>query len=599
MTAHSGRHQSEPPLIVASLCARDGRDAFERVTRTAQAARDLAGSSPADALAYAAVAVDEALASFEARLDDDPDMPEGTATLSPWWIRQLERGYLLTRDQATLLRNFDKLCREAGLAASDDADHIDLRERALALAEQIVAPDFKTQDELAEWFLGHFETSEEAGLSPSSSGPGWDWAGRGPYDAGAVLRSRFSQVSEAQESHIVDAVGLLESSTTQWASKSDSSVEAVGQGDSTAPDDGPHHGAVFEFASAVRAAAFQHAGLVQRDGLAQLVGLHKSQTLLPWLVRQLVCATTPDLRELRLPDAEGIRKPGFDGVVETVSGNAWVPDGRSVWELSTTGSPQSKSQSDFTKRTGETDDDERLATTFVTLHLAEWPNIERWCSQRRAEAKWRDVRAYDLDDLVAWLEAAPSVWFQLSERLGVKTSAVTSARAWWQRRLSSTKPPLHADVLLAGRDAEAKRLDQRIRSGKGTTTVVAPSADEAIEFALAALIDGPQAGEQFLGDLDPLFDRCLLVSDEAEWRRLAAQVGTLVLIPTSNDIAGVETDHNHHVLLPVARHHDTGRLNPSVLANDDCVNVPPVEATAIVDALSASGIESARAHRLA
>ena len=408
----------------------------------------------------------------------------------------------------------------------------------------------------------------------------------------------FLPVSEAQESHIVDAVGLLEGSTTQWASKSDLSVEADGQGDSTAFDGGPHLDTVVELSSAARSAAFRHAGLVQRDGLAQLAGLHESQTLLPWLVRQLILATTPGLRELRLPDAEGIRKPGFDGIVETVSGNAWVPDGRSVWELSTTGSPQSKSQSDFTKRTEETDDDERLATTFVTVQLAEWPNVQRWCSQRRAEAKWRDVWAYDLDDLVAWLEVAPSVWFQLSERLGIKTPSIISARAWWQRRLNSTKPPLHADVLLAGRRPEAERLNQRIRSGMGTTTVVAPSTDEAIEFALAALIDGPQAGEQLLGDLDPLFDRCLLVSDEAEWRRLAAQVGPLVLIPTSLDIAGVETDHHHHVLLPVARHHDTGRLNPSVLANDDCVNVPPVAPMAIADALSASGIESASAYRL-
>ena len=598
MTTPDKQRQAQPPPIILQLSAADGRDSHERVMRTAKAARDLAEASPVEALAHAAVAVDEALASLAPRLADDSDAPKGTPTLSPWWILQLERSYYLTKDQSKLLWSFDELCRDPDLADARDTDAVGLRGRALEFAEQVVSPDFETQDELAEWFLARFETPEEAGLSPSSSGAGWDWAGLGPHNAGAELRARFSQVSEAQESHIVDAVGLLEGSTTQWASKSDLSVEADGPGDSTAFDSGPHLDTVVELSSAARPAAFRHAGLVQRDGLAQLAGLHESQTLLPWLVRQLILATTPGLRELRLPDAEGIRKPGFDGIVETVSGNAWVPDGRSVWELSTTGSPQSKSQSDFTKRTETTDDDERHATTFVTVQLAEWPNVQRWCSQRRAEAKWRDVRAYDLDDLVAWLEVAPSVWFQLSERLGIKTPAVISARAWWQRRLNSTKPPLHADVLLAGRDAEAKRLDHRIRSGKGTTTVVAPSTDEAIEFALAALIDGPQSGEQLLDDLDPLFDRCLLVSDEAEWRRLAAQAGTLVLIPTSIDIAGVETDHHHHVLLPVARHHDTGRLNPSVLPNDDCVNVPPVATTAIADALSASGIESSSAHRL-
>lgn len=600
MTAQDS-HSRARPSIMASLSAADGRDFHERVIQTAQLARERETTSPKEALALAAVAVDESLASFAERLADDPDAPDGTPTLSLWWIRQLARCYYLTKDQATVLRSFDQICRDPSASVDGEASRDQIFERALELAEQVVARDFETQDELAEWFLANFETPEEAGLARSDAGPGWDWAGRGPFEAAAVLEARFTDLSPAQESHIVEAVRLLEASGTQWARRveSDREPEAEAEaGKSSDTGDDLRADLRNQSRQLPRVASLGHSGLVQRRDLARLAGLHESQTILPWLVRQLIRATTPELRQLRIPDAEGIRKAGFDGIVETRTGNAWVPGGRSVWEMSTTQSPQAKSQLDFAKRTGMAPADERRSMTFVTVQLAEWPGAERWRDQRHSEASWRDVRAYDLDDLIAWLEAAPSVWFQLSERLGIRTSAVISAQAWWQQRLEGTCPRLGEDVLLAGRQSEAQHLRERIGAGGGQTTIVAPSADEAIEFALAALLAAtPHSKEASARAADPL-DRCLLVSDEAEWRRLAAQTGTLILIPASPDLARIESDHDHHVLLPVARHHDTVQLNPNILSNDDCITMPPVDAAAVADALGASDMDPGDAHRL-
>ncbi|MDE0498542.1 MAG: hypothetical protein OXH86_14435 [Acidimicrobiaceae bacterium] len=597
MTAHDAQLQAPPPLM-APFSAADGRDAHERVSRTAQLARERGATSPDEALALAAVAVDESLASFTERLADDPDAPDGTPTLSPWWIRQLARCYCLTKDQAVLLRSFDRLCRDPDSAADGGADRNSLFESALELAEQVVEPGFETQDELAEWFLTRFETPEEARLAPSSNGPGWEWADRGPFDATDVLKSRFAQLSPAQESHIADAVRLLEGSGTQWARKVDFDPTTQEPSDESSDlRDDAHTVGEGRSRPVAPIVAFGHSGLVQRHDLARLVGLHESQTVLPWLVRQLIHTTTSDLRELHFPDAEGIRKTGFDGVVDTVSGNAWVPDGHSVWELSTTKSPQRKSQSDFDKSTAEVPAGQRQGTTYITVQLAEWSGAKRWREQRQAESKWRDVRAYDVDDLVAWLEAAPSVWFLLSERLGINTSAVVSARSWWRKRLESTRIPLGTGILLAGREAESARLRARIDAGNGQTTIVAPSADEAIEFALAAILKGVSDSEAPPAAVDHLLDQCLVVSDEAEWRRLAAQSGTLILIPASPELARIEGEHNHHILLPVARHHDTVQLNPNILSNDDCVTVPPVNASAVADALAACGEETGDAHR--
>ena len=48
---------------------------------------------------------------------------------------------------------------------------------------------------------------------------------------------------------------------------------------------------------------------------------------------------------------------------------------------------------------------------FVTPRR--WSRKREWVNARKDEKQWADVRALDADDLVTWLESAPSValWF--------------------------------------------------------------------------------------------------------------------------------------------------------------------------------------------
>ena len=103
----------------------------------------------------------------------------------------------------------------------------------------------------------------------------------------------------------------------------------------------------------------------------------------------------------RFPAHEEVQFSGFDGIVENPSvQNAYVPLGRSVWELSTERSPQSKAQRDYLKRTQYPEFDP-AECTYVALTAKRWDSKQKaqWISNKRRDNVWRDVKVYDAADL--------------------------------------------------------------------------------------------------------------------------------------------------------------------------------------------------------
>lgn len=114
-----------------------------------------------------------------------------------------------------------------------------------------------------------------------------------------------------------------------------------------------------------------------------------------------------------MPSGSSVRLPGWDGLLEVERGNAWAPSGVSGWEFSCDKKITTKANNDYEKRTADPLGLERTTSTFVFVTSRRWNGKERWERERGEEGKWRDVRAYDADDLVMWLEQAPEVaqWF--------------------------------------------------------------------------------------------------------------------------------------------------------------------------------------------
>ena len=135
---------------------------------------------------------------------------------------------------------------------------------------------------------------------------------------------------------------------------------------------------------------------------------------LPELVRRLVLSTLPEPpSRIDMPSGSSVRLPGWDGLLETVRGNAWVPSGVSGWEFSSDKGVKSKANDDYEKRTANPLGLDQATGTFVFVTSRRWPGKRQWWRERGEEARWREVRAYDADDLVAWLGESPEVtrWF--------------------------------------------------------------------------------------------------------------------------------------------------------------------------------------------
>ena len=135
---------------------------------------------------------------------------------------------------------------------------------------------------------------------------------------------------------------------------------------------------------------------------------------LPELLFRLVVGTLPEpALRIDMPSGSSVRLPGWDGVLEVGRGNEWVPSDVSGWEMSCEQNVARKANSDYEKRTEDPLDLDMPTTTFIFITSRRWRYKRRWERRRRKEGKWRDVRAYDADDLAQWLRRSEEVtrWF--------------------------------------------------------------------------------------------------------------------------------------------------------------------------------------------
>ena len=72
---------------------------------------------------------------------------------------------------------------------------------------------------------------------------------------------------------------------------------------------------------------------------------------LPEVVRMLVAGSVRELRSVEFRAGEGVGMGGWDGVVDAVRGNAWVPEGVSGWELGVSEDVTKKADEDYAART--------------------------------------------------------------------------------------------------------------------------------------------------------------------------------------------------------------------------------------------------------
>lgn len=325
--------------------------------------------------------------------------------------------------------------------------------------------------------------------------------------------------------------------------------------------------------------------LIDSTDLTHWANRRDAQEMLPRVLRRLVHATVARVERLGFPADEGVQLGGWDGVVRVETGNAYVPDGDSAWEMGSNRDVKSKADGDYRKRSLNPLGIEPAETTFIFVTPRRWGDKDEWANDRRAENLWRDVRAYDADDLASWLELAPGVHVWLSTLLGKRPEGVGDLSDFWLDWSEATDPPFSSELVVSGRTKEADRLREWLRETPLSITARAESREDALAFFAAALYQMP--AEERVAYLA----RAVVVRDRAAWQQLTASDGSLILIPMFDERETVvrAVSQGHHVLIPMGKDE----------TESASVMIPRLHRRDAKGALTAMGLPDDRADELA
>lgn len=246
-----------------------------------------------------------------------------------------------------------------------------------------------------------------------------------------------------------------------------------------------------------------------------------SRSRFPQLIRRLIHATVDTVEFVDFPAGEGVGRPGWDGIIRTQKGNAFVPSGQSGWEMGVGHDPERKANEDFRNRSKNTGGLDPKETVFIFATPRKWIKKSEWCEEKKKLGKWKDVRVYDSDNLEQWLEIAPVVdaWFGREE-------GVTDIDEYWENLKLFTEPSLKPEVFLTTRGMNIETLKNWINGPPSFIEFEAASSDELLDFVAAyiASLDEPKRDEIKA-------HRIVIVDNKEAWRALIASEYPIVLLP--------------------------------------------------------------------
>lgn len=298
--------------------------------------------------------------------------------------------------------------------------------------------------------------------------------------------------------------------------------------------------------SVVRAARVGGAPIrwVNATDLSQWAERRDGQGTMPELLTRLIRAATGMAARIQFPSDESIQLPGWDGTCNIENGTEHIPSGSSGWEIGTqrTGIA-GKASDDYAKRTSDPLGIDREEATFVFVTPRHWPGKGDWRAARLKEKNWADVRAYDAEDLVHWIELYPAVGHWLAVSMGKRPQGVRQLEEAWEEWSLSTERPLTTELMLAGRDEDAAQILRWLRDEPSLLSVQGESPDEATAFLCAAI---EQLPEEYRAEYHA---RCLIAGTPDAARALGDSVSHLIIVLDDPEpgLARLLAERGHHV----------------------------------------------------
>ncbi|AZS51039.1 hypothetical protein DM558_09745 [Entomomonas moraniae] len=300
----------------------------------------------------------------------------------------------------------------------------------------------------------------------------------------------------------------------------------------------------------------------------------ESQFSLPLLIRKLILETSTVIN-LNFPVGDETYRPGLDGTVETSAGNAWVPIGKSEWEIGCNKNPQKKANEDFEKRKAKKD------TSFIFITPRVWLKKDEWQKEISEGSNWREIKVYDSSDLETWLETAPSTRLWFGELLGLSGGGIESIDKYWDNWRNQTSLPITIDAFTLGRENSKEQLLKYIETSQSIINIKADSQEEAVAFVCSQLLE------------HRLANSCVCITNNEGWRFIDKNNEIKVIIATTTEIAKQQAPKNGSILIAPLN------LGTNIENKNNLVNLGRANSEKYQEALKFLGEPKLEAERLA
>lgn len=300
-----------------------------------------------------------------------------------------------------------------------------------------------------------------------------------------------------------------------------------------------------------------HRNWVTARHLNQWADTLAARSLLPQFLRRLTHATGKSISYRSFPSGEQTQRHGFDGIVETVEQDTFVPLGKSVWEMGVDQKPAKKAEDDFEKRLKQKHAFDVKDTTYVFVTPRSWPGKQKWVDAKNMLGVWKEVRVYDSANLEEWLELAPAVDIWLARLLEIRPDGLADMDEYWENLSGVTDPPLTPSVFMASRQQTASELEKWLAGPPSVIVLETRSPSEAVDF-VASVVRKAAASEI-------ITSRTVIVNEKNAWRSICRSDSKLVLVAHPNlnldeELVAEAVRKGHHVILSV-RQSITNRIH--------------------------------------
>lgn len=284
---------------------------------------------------------------------------------------------------------------------------------------------------------------------------------------------------------------------------------------------------------------------ITADHLSEWVNQAEAAYGLPELLARLIRGSHGAEIRLRFPSNGGVRHPGWDGRTSTSVASEYVPVGETGWEIgSQRNNIAQKANEDFRKRTEDPGPLDPCDATYVFVTPRHWPKKDEWAQAMQGQGPWKQVRAYDADDLVHWIEQTPGAGLWLAGRLGKFQQGVRRVEDVWEDWSLATQWPLSEELVLCDRDEDAIKVLRWLRAAPAILSLQATTTEEVIAFFHASLGMLPEEAASTYRA------RSLVATTAAGARELINAPAPLILLLSEPEpgLARNLVDHGHYVL---------------------------------------------------